>query len=74
VGAADLEALAAQQSVRYINSGTWTESSPCPFVAVKRAEVRLEWWPRPGAAPDDSARETVEATAPVPAETLPAFG
>src|SRR5215469_11368083 len=31
--------------VRYINSGTWIESPPCPFVAVKGADIRLEWWP-----------------------------
>jgi UDP-2,3-diacylglucosamine pyrophosphatase LpxH len=29
----------------YINSGTWTEFAPCPFVAVVGNEVRLEYWP-----------------------------
>jgi len=36
--------------VRYVNSGTWTEAPPCPFVAVQGDEVRLEWWPRPDQA------------------------
>jgi UDP-2,3-diacylglucosamine pyrophosphatase LpxH len=31
--------------ITYINSGTWTEHPPCPFVSVKGSEVRLEWWP-----------------------------
>ena len=34
--------------VRYLNSGTWIEPPPCPFVAVKGSDVRLEWWPLPG--------------------------
>lgn len=29
----------------YVNSGTWTEFPPCPFVAVRGTEVRLEHWP-----------------------------
>jgi UDP-2,3-diacylglucosamine pyrophosphatase LpxH len=58
--------------VRYINSGTWIESPPCPFVAIKGAEVHLEWWPLPGAVPDESEPERAEAT--IPAQTLPAFG
>lgn len=35
--------------VLYVNSGTWTDTSPCPFVAVKDGDVRLEWWPLKGA-------------------------
>jgi UDP-2,3-diacylglucosamine pyrophosphatase LpxH len=31
--------------VRYINSGTWTDYPPCPFVVVQGSEVRLEHWP-----------------------------
>src|SRR3954471_13916796 len=61
--------------VRYINSGTWTEPPPCPFVAVKRAEVRLEWWPLPGVEaqqPEETAGASAPSPAPVP--PLPAFG
>ena len=31
--------------IRYVNSGTWTEHPPCPFVAVVGDQVRLEKWP-----------------------------
>jgi UDP-2,3-diacylglucosamine pyrophosphatase LpxH len=47
--------------IRYINSGTWMEHPPCPFITIAGAEVRLEWWPRedavalPGAAASDVA-------------------
>jgi UDP-2,3-diacylglucosamine pyrophosphatase LpxH len=52
--------------VRYFNSGTWIEPPPCPFVAVKGADVHLEWWPMPGAeAPP--AVETVHEAPPLPA-------
>jgi UDP-2,3-diacylglucosamine pyrophosphatase LpxH len=50
--------------VRYINSGTWTEQPPCPFVSLRGAELWLEWWPRPG----DAGTERVEpAVEPEPA-------
>jgi UDP-2,3-diacylglucosamine pyrophosphatase LpxH len=58
------------EGVHYINSGTWTEAPPCPFVAVKGSEVRLEWWPLPGA--EHLAPEPAEQA--VPAPPLPAFG
>ena len=58
--------------VHYFNSGTWIEPPPCPFVAVKGPEVRLEWWPLPGfEQPLPEAASEAEA---VPASTLPAFG
>jgi UDP-2,3-diacylglucosamine pyrophosphatase LpxH len=31
--------------ILYLNSGTWTEYPPCPFVAVDGTEVRLMHWP-----------------------------
>ncbi|WP_235963578.1 UDP-2,3-diacylglucosamine diphosphatase [Tautonia rosea] len=31
--------------IRYVNSGTWTEHPPCPFVAVVGNRVWLEKWP-----------------------------
>ncbi len=41
--------------VLYLNSGTWTEHPPCPFVAVKDDRAWLETWPlesdRPAAPP-----------------------
>lgn len=39
-------ALEAQaRGVTYINSGTWTEHPPCPFVAVRGDKVWLAHWP-----------------------------
>src|SRR3954471_5179610 len=29
------------EGVRYLNSGTWIEPPPCPFIAVKGTDVRL---------------------------------
>jgi UDP-2,3-diacylglucosamine pyrophosphatase LpxH len=57
------------EGVRYLNSGTWTEAPPCPFVAVKGSEVRLEWWPLPCV---ENSEPEEKATAPAP--PLPAFG
>ena len=33
------------EGVHYLNSGTWTEHPPCPFVAVVGDRVSLEFWP-----------------------------
>lgn len=41
--------------VLYINSGTWTEHPPCPFVSVRGAEIRLESWPLPVPEPETQA-------------------
>jgi UDP-2,3-diacylglucosamine pyrophosphatase LpxH len=37
--------ISHQEGVLYVNSGTWIESPPCPFVAVKGKAVELEYWP-----------------------------
>jgi UDP-2,3-diacylglucosamine pyrophosphatase LpxH len=47
--------------VLYLNSGTWTESPPCPYVAVVGDEVRLEYWPP--AKEGSSLEERFEAVA-----------
>jgi UDP-2,3-diacylglucosamine pyrophosphatase LpxH len=44
-GHTHLPLVAEHADVLYINSGTWTEFGPCPFVAVSGNEVRLEHWP-----------------------------
>ncbi len=31
--------------IQYLNTGTWIESPPCPFVSVRGAQVSLEFWP-----------------------------
>jgi UDP-2,3-diacylglucosamine pyrophosphatase LpxH len=44
-GHTHLPLVARHDEVLYLNSGTWTESPPCPYVAVTGDEVRLEYWP-----------------------------
>jgi UDP-2,3-diacylglucosamine pyrophosphatase LpxH len=50
----------------YINSGTWTEYPPCPYVAVKGGEVELRWW---GAEQAAGVAAGGESSTP-PVETL----
>jgi UDP-2,3-diacylglucosamine pyrophosphatase LpxH len=61
---------AEHDGVRYINSGTWTDYPPCPFVVVQGADVRLEHWPRPEAVVEPVAQEEAQAMPP----SLPALG
>ena len=50
------------EGIGYLNSGTWTEHPPCPFVAVAGDRVTLEYWPRGEAESDRSvAQEPAEA-------------
>jgi UDP-2,3-diacylglucosamine pyrophosphatase LpxH len=35
--------------VHYLNTGTWIEAPPCPFVSVRGPDVQLEFWPNAGA-------------------------
>ena len=46
-GHTHLPLVAEHDGVLYINSGTWTEAPPCPFVVVQGDQVRLEQWPLP---------------------------
>ena len=51
--------LAAEvDGVRYFNTGTWTEHPPCPFLAVRGGEVRLQTWPISAGEPGESEAET----------------
>ncbi len=58
--------------VHYLNSGTWTEHPPCPFVTVSGRDVRLEFWPKVAAEHEAPLAES--SPPPIPASTLPAFG
>ena len=61
------------EGVQYVNSGTWTEAPPCPFVSVRGGEVRLEFWPFAGVQP--AAVEAGSADlVPAPAPPMPALG
>jgi hypothetical protein len=44
-GHTHLPMLTESDGVTYVNSGTWTEAPPCPFVSVRGGEIRLETWP-----------------------------
>jgi UDP-2,3-diacylglucosamine pyrophosphatase LpxH len=44
-GHTHLPLIAQEDGITYVNSGTWIESPPCPFVSVKGSEIRLEFWP-----------------------------
>ncbi|WP_435005986.1 UDP-2,3-diacylglucosamine diphosphatase [Tundrisphaera lichenicola] len=61
-GHTHLALTADVDGIRYINSGTWIEPPPCPFVAVVGNEVRLETFPPPG-FPTDQAEKAVPEVA-----------
>jgi UDP-2,3-diacylglucosamine pyrophosphatase LpxH len=75
-GHTHLPLVAELDGVLYLNSGTWTEAPPCPFVVVHGREVWLDSWPRPHDEPL-SSHDPVEASLPdhepVP-PSLPAVG
>jgi hypothetical protein len=59
--------VAAHEGVLYINSGTWTETPPCPYVTVQGGEVRLHYWPATVA----DAGQDLEIPQTAPAQVLP---
>lgn len=74
-GHTHLPLTAEHDGVVYINSGTWTETPPCPFVVVDGTEVRLEFWPLPAFVLDPPPVQDVEEPSPAPvAPILPAPG
>jgi UDP-2,3-diacylglucosamine pyrophosphatase LpxH len=44
-GHTHLPLVADVDGIRYVNSGSWTEVPPCPYIAVIDGEVNLQWWP-----------------------------
>jgi UDP-2,3-diacylglucosamine pyrophosphatase LpxH len=34
-----------ENGIRYINTGTWTDQSPCPFLSVNQGVMELRYWP-----------------------------
>jgi hypothetical protein len=65
-GHTHLPLVAEVDGVRYINSGTWTEQPPCPFVSLRGGDLRLEWWPIPGI--EAPAEDEAVAEDPVPSD------
>jgi UDP-2,3-diacylglucosamine pyrophosphatase LpxH len=70
-GHTHLPLISEHDDVFYVNSGTWTEAPPCPFVVVSGGEVRLEHWPLAGAGAESETSETVPMHSAVVQETLP---
>ena len=58
--------------VHYLNSGTWIEPPPCPFISVRGTEVHLEYWPLPGVTTDEP--QALADAAPLKASQIPALG
>jgi UDP-2,3-diacylglucosamine pyrophosphatase LpxH len=56
-GHTHLPLVAEVDGITYLNSGTWTDHPPCPFVAVRGADVRLEYWPLVPRAEESLATE-----------------
>jgi|GEM_PF-1108448 len=48
----------SEDGITYINSGTWMDLPPCPFVSVRGSEVKLETWPRMLEGPFHSSDQT----------------
>lgn len=71
-GHTHLPLTAEADGVKYLNTGTWTEHPPCPFVAVRGSDVRLEYWPLPAAEQTEPVRSHEEAPTPVEAAATPA--
>jgi UDP-2,3-diacylglucosamine pyrophosphatase LpxH len=65
---------ARRDGVLYVNSGTWTDFPPCPFVAVQGDDVRLEHWPFAVPQPEFEAVGEAPVEAPSIPPALPALG
>ncbi|HEU5115784.1 MAG TPA: UDP-2,3-diacylglucosamine diphosphatase [Isosphaeraceae bacterium] len=49
--------VAKHDGVLYVNSGSWMEHPPCPFVSVKGFEIRLQFWPLQLESPRSETKE-----------------
>lgn len=36
-----------KDDILYLNTGTWIEPPPCPFITIKGEEIKLSYWPKP---------------------------
>jgi UDP-2,3-diacylglucosamine pyrophosphatase LpxH len=44
-GHTHLPLTSRHDGVLYVNTGTWIEFAPCPFLSVRGDEMRLQYWP-----------------------------
>ena len=65
-GHTHLPLVAEHDDVLYINSGSWIEAPPCPFVVVQGNQVRLEQWPLPHLAAGEEPVAGEEPAAALP--------
>jgi len=71
-GHTHLPLVAEHDGVLYINSGSWIETPPCPFVVVQGNQVRLEQWPLPHLAAGEEPVAGEEPAAALPSsEAVP---
>lgn len=59
------------EGVRYVNTGTWTEHPPCPYLTVRGARLELRYWPAAATEPiatirDDRPEEKTSLESPFP--------
>ena len=73
-GHTHLPLTAEHDGVVYINTGTWTEAPPCPFLVVDGAEVRLEFWPLASIVLEPEIEAHPESAADRLPPMLPAMG
>jgi UDP-2,3-diacylglucosamine pyrophosphatase LpxH len=71
-GHTHLPLLAWHDGILYVNTGTWTEAPPCPYLTVRGREVRLEYWPGDQPALEQETPEVAGANPPVVAPSQPA--
>jgi UDP-2,3-diacylglucosamine pyrophosphatase LpxH len=63
-GHTHLPLVSHHDGVMYVNSGTWIESPPCPFVIVRGGLVGLEYWPLEPAAVESEPERDPAVRAP----------
>ena len=74
-GHTHLPLVSESDGILYLNSGTWSDFPPCPFVVVQGSEVRLEGWPMAQAIEEPTtAIETDARPHPLLPPPLPAMG
>jgi UDP-2,3-diacylglucosamine pyrophosphatase LpxH len=37
--------ISEKNGIRYFNTGTWTEKTPCPFLWIKEGSIGIRYWP-----------------------------
>lgn len=51
-----------KDGITYVNSGTWIESPPSPFLTLSGMDLRIQYWPRSLSAPGEPLAESTKET------------